>query len=559
MEPDSFALWRNQPAWQILDTDWEAGSRFLSRWAAWKADPDRPRMLHYVALCNSLTEAPPDCTAALPAVAPPTLAQILTAQTRYLEVGFNRLVFEHGHVLLTLCVGELKAMLRAQSFLADEISLPRFDADIWDRWALQALVRTCRRGTLLTVDKAEPGTLEVFSNHGFDRQPGGDSTPLTPLTPLQVCFNPRWQPKASRRHFANALLPPTHCVVIGAGLAGAGTAASLARRGWDVLVLGAGAAPADGASGLPVGLMMPQPSADDSMRTRLLRSGLSMTRQQADQFLVNDEDWSDSGVMSLKPNEPPLWLPSGAWVKPGRLVHAWLSQPGVRFHGTSQVASIQRVANEWILRDAAQTVLAQASLVVIACAGGSVALLAENRLQLRSPLVGFHGQVSWAPQRSSDLRDLPLIAVNGHGTFVPHVPSTNGPTWCAGATFTPDTLPQLTIQQAHQANLARLAKLLPDTAEALADQFEAGAVKAWQNTRSSTLDRLPLVGLLNDRKDAPNQAMLCINTGYGSRGLSWSVLCAELLAAQLGGEPYPIEASLARALDCFRNTPRQGN
>jgi tRNA 5-methylaminomethyl-2-thiouridine biosynthesis bifunctional protein len=40
----------------------------------------------------------------------------------------------------------------------------------------------------------------------------------------------------------------------------------------------------------------------------------------------------------------------------------------------------------------------------------------------------------------------------------------------------------------------------------------------------------------------------------GSRGLSFSVLCAELLAAQWGGEPWVIEARLARLLTALRST-----
>jgi tRNA 5-methylaminomethyl-2-thiouridine biosynthesis bifunctional protein len=38
----------------------------------------------------------------------------------------------------------------------------------------------------------------------------------------------------------------------------------------------------------------------------------------------------------------------------------------------------------------------------------------------------------------------------------------------------------------------------------------------------------------------------------GSRGLSFSALCAELLAARMGGEPLPVEAKLADALDGMR-------
>ncbi|MFX7957288.1 hypothetical protein ABTK56_20030, partial [Acinetobacter baumannii] len=35
----------------------------------------------------------------------------------------------------------------------------------------------------------------------------------------------------------------------------------------------------------------------------------------------------------------------------------------------------------------------------------------------------------------------------------------------------------------------------------------------------------------------------------GSRGLTWSVLGAELLAAQIDGGPLPLEVDLAAALD----------
>jgi tRNA 5-methylaminomethyl-2-thiouridine biosynthesis bifunctional protein len=40
--------------------------------------------------------------------------------------------------------------------------------------------------------------------------------------------------------------------------------------------------------------------------------------------------------------------------------------------------------------------------------------------------------------------------------------------------------------------------------------------------------------------------------GYASRGLIWAPLAAEFLASQLNGEPLPIEADLAAALDPAR-------
>jgi tRNA 5-methylaminomethyl-2-thiouridine biosynthesis bifunctional protein len=38
----------------------------------------------------------------------------------------------------------------------------------------------------------------------------------------------------------------------------------------------------------------------------------------------------------------------------------------------------------------------------------------------------------------------------------------------------------------------------------------------------------------------------------GSRGMSFSVLCAELLAARMGAEPLPIESRLAKSLNALR-------
>ena len=42
------------------------------------------------------------------------------------------------------------------------------------------------------------------------------------------------------------------------------------------------------------------------------------------------------------------------------------------------------------------------------------------------------------------------------------------------------------------------------------------------------------------------QPGLWISAAMGSRGLSHSILCAELIAAQINGEPLPVAPHLAR-------------
>jgi tRNA 5-methylaminomethyl-2-thiouridine biosynthesis bifunctional protein len=62
--------------------------------------------------------------------------------------------------------------------------------------------------------------------------------------------------------------------------------------------------------------------------------------------------------------------------------------------------------------------------------------------------------------------------------------------------------------------------------------------------RCASADRRPLVG-----EWAPG---LWASMAMGSRGLTFAALCAELMAARLHGEPWPLPARLARALDLRR-------
>jgi tRNA 5-methylaminomethyl-2-thiouridine biosynthesis bifunctional protein len=262
----------------------------------------------------------------------------------------------------------------------------------------------------------------------------------------------------------------------------------------------------------------------------------------------------------VRPGVPPLWHAQAAWVKPARLVQAWLAQPRVRFFGLAHVAELRRETDQWQLIDDAGQVIGNAHLVVLANACNAMLLL--EQLQDRMPslrpqvaqlpqLHGMRGLLSWGAQHSAAAAVLPPFPVNGLGSFIPSIPVADGLAWYAGATY--ESVAQSTLPAAahHQTNLEKLRTLLPAAAHVLAPAFEAGSVQAWGNTRCVSADRLPLVGAL-DGGDTPS---LWISAGLGSRGLSFSVLCAELLAARLGAEPLPVEASLARFLHALRAAP----
>jgi tRNA 5-methylaminomethyl-2-thiouridine biosynthesis bifunctional protein len=174
----------------------------------------------------------------------------------------------------------------------------------------------------------------------------------------------------------------------------------------------------------------------------------------------------------------------------------------------------------------------------------------------------------------ADIPDAPMPAtpVNGNGAFVHSVPTEAGPAWFVGSTFDRLNDQPEVLDADHQDNHSRLAALLPDTAQVLAPLFGVSntaqgapmhatsaalntqldtraSVRGWAGIRCGTPDRFPVVGAVPHAPEG-----LWINAAMGSRGLTLALLCGEILAARWQGEPLPVEAKLAKALDAARFT-----
>ena len=567
--------WSGRPKWLILETGFGLGLNFLTTWQAWRADANRPRMLHFVSV-EAHPVGPEDLLRA--AVAYPELmplAEELAAQWHGLLPGFHRLAFDQGRVLLTLCIGDVQPMLRAQRFEADSLFLDGFSPEqnpaMWSPDTLKAVSRFARQGTGLATWTYARAVRDALSQNGFQlqRRPG--------LPPKRDClagvFAPAWTVRR-RGPAPENVEAPGRCAVIGAGLAGAAVAASLARRGWQVTVFDAADRPAAGASGLPVGVLAPHVSPDDALLSRLTRAGIRATWLELDRLLEEGRDWRASGVLERRPegdtrvpagwsengpNEswpasaaqlssaglsadtPALWHARAGWVRPSRLIEAWLREPGIEFRGNAVVARLSRSAVGWQLLDAADRLLAEADRVVVAAGYES------GRFAPGLPLQPVRGQVAWG--RMADDLALPATPLNGDGHLIARVPENEGALlWLAGATFDRDST-NLAPQAADaDANRERLERLHPGAAAALAPAFEHGEAETWVGVRCASGDRRPLVGPLDE-------AGLWTCTALGSRGLSFAVLCAELLAAQWHGEPLPLPANLAKALGTERTVP----
>ncbi len=577
--------WAHQPQWCVLETGFGLGLNFLVTWAAWKADPLRPRLLHFVSLEAFPASADDVLRSAQshPEILP--FAQQLQSQLWGLLPGFHRLVFEGGQLLLTLCVGDAKAMLRESSFEADSVYLdgfsPQRNPDIWDLHTFKAVARCCRRGTRVATWTVARSVRDALAQCGFVMKKVPGSPPKRDN--LQGEYQPAWEPQKKRT--TPARRTAARCIVIGAGLAGAAVAASLARRGWQVTVLDAASTPAAGASGLLAGVLAPHVSPDDSLLSRLSRSGIRAILQQADHLLENGSDWSPTGVLehcleharklpaawrpgqdlagaardwtgpatseqlaecSLPPETPSLWHVQAGWIKPKRLVQVWLASPGVEWRGDAPVCQLVRQGECWQALDAAGQLLASAELVVLAAGYGSRALATsagrEDSPQLA--LQPIRGQTSWGLHGPGTADALPTFPVNGHGSLVPALPLKGNAgrfAWITGSSYERDNAQTEIRPEDEQHNFSKLQTLLPAAAQWLQPQFANGKVHAWAGVRCATPSRLPSLGPLE-----PTDLWVC--SGMGSRGLTFAALCAELLAARLHGEPLPLEQRQADAL-----------
>lgn len=573
-----------------LTPDWRA--HFLDTWRCWRASPRRPARLHVVAVTDAAT---PDAFDPDADLTPP--AHTLAQACKGLLPGMHRFAFDDGAVQLTLCIGPLRHCLHELDSAFDAMDwLGRTPQDLPDASTFKALARLARVGTRLTLapvpaqtqadlgEQLRPcGFVPVASNDGA----AGDT--------LQAQFRPGWTPRTPARS-AHRLASHRHCVVLGGGLAGAAVAASLARRGWQVQVLDAGTDIGAGASGLPAGLAVPHVTPDDNPLSRIIRAGLRATTQRCAELLPPGLDWQASGVLEhcvgdkrhlpegaawpraghewstpatpaqraqagVPSDAPALWHDMALRLRPVALVRAQLNLPGVHWRRGVQVHRLLRQGETWQLLDAQDQCVAQAPLVIVAAGYATRALLDgachDGALAPALPLNPLRGQMSWGridalePQARAAL---PPFPVNGHGSFIHGLPcpdDAGAPGWFCGSTFERAAQGPTAKAQDHDANFQRLQRLLPALAERLQAPLAPERAQAWAGLRCTLPDHRPAVGPLHDAA-LPG---LWVCTGLGTRGLSVSVLCGELIAAWLHGEPLPLEASLAHKLAAGRFRP----
>jgi tRNA 5-methylaminomethyl-2-thiouridine biosynthesis bifunctional protein len=586
------ARWRDRRQFVVLETGFGLGSNFLATWQAWRDDPRRPEVLHYVAL--ELHPLPAEDL--LRECADPQwreMAGQLRERWPPAIQGLHPVWLEGGRLRLLLAFGDAPSLLQGLELGADAVYLDGFapsrNPRMWSRELLAQVAALCRPGARAATYTVAGTVREGLRAVGFEtrKAPGyaGKAQRLEADLRAPACTRARLE----RPRAGSAL-------VVGAGLAGAACAQALAARGWRVRVLDARGASA-GASSLPAGLAHLRPAAADESLARLTRAGLAWLHQslepRAGDLLAGDGVWMSAGHARLArlashaadwperllrhvdprdcsartglPQAPAAWWTAGGAVAAGALCKAWLGRPGIELRAPCAVHALRFEASSacWLALDAQGQVLERAPVCVLACAGDGERLLRASHLHDGAPgpmLRTQSGQGFIVAARDvGALRDL-RCGVMGAAYALPLPPAAiaargldPGQRWLfVGATHEHAGKPAWTVPQAWEHVGAGLREWcagqpwppsLPDSAIPFRGERAGGA------------DRLPLAGRWRcaSAGDAPG---LYLSLGMGSRGLLLSTLAAQLIVSELEGEPAPLERELLDLLDPCRASLR---
>jgi len=584
------ARWAGARAFTIVETGFGLGLNFLTTWQAWRDDLRRCARLHFVSI-----ERYPFRSADLatlhqlyPEFA--SLAQALRDAWPELVPGQHRLHFEHGQVTLTLAFADVASAVRDLRLTADAYYLDGFAPEknpaMWSPAVIRALARLAAPSATLSTWSVARAVRDALEAAGFatERRRGfGGKREM-----LAARHAPRWQ---SSRAAARPDRHERRAVVIGAGLAGAAVASRLASRGISVDVIDRGSTPASAASGLYAGAAQPHVSRDDCLLSRLTRAGslYAWRAWPASVDPAHPPPWRQCGVLQLArdtANEarvaataaqlayPPTyadyvtraaacalagaevrgggwWFPQAGWVRPGALVRAWLASAGEKIttHFAREAVGLQRIDGQWRVLDGPGAAIAEAPVVVLGNARDAARLTDMGVASLRL----VRGQQTYLPAPPFAA---PRTIVGGDGYVFPAIDGIA----VAGATYDLDQSASEPDARGHAANLARAEYMLPGSIARVDASILSGGV----GFRCVANDRMPMLGALVDvaatrtqahaltgahLADLPRVAGLYGAFAFASRGLSWTMLAAELLVSQIEGEPLPLEGPLVDAVD----------
>lgn len=391
-------------------------------------------------------------------------------------------------------------------------------------------------------------------------------------------------------------------LIIGAGLAGCALAQRLGARGLRLAMIDAAPNIATGASGNPAGVFHPVVASDDSLASRATRAGFlyALGHWRTLERHGFSFDWSSRGLvqvavdedeqsafesaidafdlprdlvryvdrdaahtfLGVKPAFGGLLFEHGGFVDPASLcraqLHAARASTSLDLMINRTVASLDDAGDEWRALDENGRCIARAPIVVVSNSNDASRLASLDY----APTRAIRGQLTWIDDPILAALTHPLI---GDGYLLPRLREDTRQ--LTGASYELDDEDIALRESSQLDNLARLQRLVPNAATSLATHASTMPLTGRVALRCATSDRMPMIGQLADESaarthastlsgawplDLPRRAGLYGAYGYGSRGLIWAALGAEIIASQITGAPLPVPRSLADAFDPAR-------
>lgn len=581
----------------IGETGFGTGLSFLCAWQCFAASAAPGARLHFISVEKYPLSAA-DLTRAL-ALWPELSAysDALLAQYVAVHEGFQRLIFDGGRVTLTLLIGDALEQLPCLEGQVDAWFLdgfaPACNPDMWTPELFAELARLAAPGATLATFTSTGWVRRGLAAVGFKmkRVPGiGNKWHVSRGVFLGNDCAPAPAPKP---WFARPepVTGERHALVVGAGLAGCATAASLAARGWRVSLLERHAELAQEASGNPQGVLYLKLSAHGTALSQLILAGFGHTRRLLEQ-LQRGHDWDACGVLQLAFDDKEaqrqqqladafqlellhrlnrleaqahagvelpsggLFYPEGGWVHPPALCEHLARHPRITLLRHHDVAELRYLDGQWQAFDGDHH-LASAPVTVLTCAAQVSAFAQTAAL----PLKRIRGQITRLPETARSAALSTVVCAEGYVA-----PARSGE-HTLGASFDFHSDDLTPTQADNLDNLALLEAISPDLASRIGSaSMPIEQLQGRAGFRCTSPDYLPIIGpmadaqafaerfaiLAKDARQVPEQPCpwlpgLYVNSGHGSRGLITAPLSGELIAAWLDDEPLPLPREVAWA------------
>jgi tRNA 5-methylaminomethyl-2-thiouridine biosynthesis bifunctional protein len=272
-----------------------------------------------------------------------------------------------------------------------------------------------------------------------------------------------------------------------------------------------------------------------------------------------------SAQAGLRTNNGGLFFSQSGWLNPKAICEALTKHSNISIVYNQQPLQLNQPTDDphWHLLNNKGDTIATSDIVIIANANDAKKFSQCSQLPFK-PVRGQISQITIDDKHTDAQQISPNTVLCSEGYISP---SHDGKL-CFGASF--DTRNQnLDIRnEEHQQNIDRIRSQFPGL---IADSITPFDCTGRAALRCTTPDYLPLVGpvpihddFIEDfqllRKNAKSSIAttgsyhpnLYVNSGYGSRGLTYAPLCAEMLAAHINQEPAPVSRSLQTALNPAR-------